>query len=1480
MNEKSSSTKKGSVLVVGGGIGGMQASLDLAESGFKVHMVQKESSIGGIMSMLDKTFPTGDCAMCMISPKMVDVGRHLNIDIHSCSEMVALKGDAGDFTATVRKKARYVDPKKCTGCEACVQKCPVTAPSEFNQELAKRTAINRRYAQAVPGAVAIDKQGVSPCRIECPAEVNAHAYVTMTASGRFAEALEIVRRNNPFPAACGRVCTHPCESGCRRKDLDDPVSICYLKRFLTDWEDTHGGFKKPELPAEKLGKIAVIGSGPAGMTCARDLSLKGYQVTVFEKSDIAGGMLAVAIPGYRLPNDVVKKEIDTILAYDVDIKYNQALGRDFTVEDLKKQGFKAVFIAVGTHKAIKMPVEGDPKGIYDCLDFLRKAKMGEKVEVGNKVVVIGGGNVAVDVALSAKRLGGKEVKMVCLEKCDEMPAHKWELDQVIEEGITIDNSWGMNKIRVENGTVKGLDVRRCVSVFDENKRFSPKYDDCELNFFEADTIIFAIGMGVDTSFKQGVEGIELHPNGRIKADPITFTTNVEGVFAGGDGVSGPSTVIQAIASGIQAAESIDRFLKGKDLYADRQKITEREKAIKDLTGMKKSPRKRMPMLTVDERVANFKEVALGFSEEAAIEEASRCMSCAGCCECFACVAECQAKAINHEMESEEFIDLNIGAVILAPGLDRYDPKIRGELGYGRWPNVVTSLQFERILSASGPYQGVVTRPGDKKHPEKIAWIQCVGSRDRHNANPWCSSVCCMYATKQAVIAKEHEKSIQPTIFYMDMRAYGKDFDKYVERAKNEYGVRYMRSMVSAIREEPATGDLRLRYALEDGSLIEETFDLVVLSIGLEPHKDAAKLAEICGVDMSNYLFPKTSTFEPVDASRPGIYVTGTYQGPKDIPETVTQGSAVAGQAMALLGEARWTETIKKELPPERDITGEEPRLGVFVCSCGINISGTVDVAQVVDIVKDIPGVVHAENTLYTCSQDSQEKIKQIIKDKGINRVLVASCTPRTHTPLFQDTIREAGLNKYLFELADIREQCSWCHMGQREEATKKAIRLVKMMIAKVKLLQPVATETVGVTPVGLIIGGGIAGMTAALSLADQGFDVHLVEKEKELGGLIRGLYYTQDGSDVQAFLRSRISDVMAHPRISVHTGAEVKNTEGFVGNFKTELTDGTSFDHGTIILTTGGVEYQPTEYLYNESDRVITQHELEKKIFDGLQPAANENYIMIQCVGSREEPNQYCSRICCQDAVKNAIEIKERNPKAQVAILYRDMRTYGLREDYYTKARDLGVLFVRYDVDKKPLVEKMGDKLRVKTWDYMLNKEISMNADWVVLSTGLRPHPTTEKVGAIYIVTRNPDGYFLEAHVKLRPVDFPSEGIFVAGLAHAPKNLDETISQALAAAGRAGVTLSHERLAVSGLIAKHKRELCMSCLSCFRICPFGSPYIAEDGKVSHNEIKCHGCGLCAGICPAKAFQINGFSDEQMLAMVDAAADCQESGDMN
>ena len=578
--------------------------------------------------------------------------------------------------------------------------------------------------------------------------------------------------------------------------------------------------------------------------------------------------------------------------------------------------------------------------------------------------------------------------------------------------------------------------------------------------------------------------------------------------------------------------------------------------------------------------------------------------------------------------------------------------------------------------------------------------------------------------------------------------------------------------------------------------------------------------------------------------------------------------------MALLAEARGTETITKELPPEKDVSGEEPRIGVFVCHCGTNISSAVEIDQVLSAVKDQPGVTYVTNTIYACAQDNQEMIKQTIKDQNLNRVVIASCTPRTHEKLFQETIREAGLNKYLFDLADIREQCSWCHKGQNEVATKKAIKIVKMSVAKSRLQEPLKTETVGVTPACLVIGGGIAGMTSALALADQGFQVHIIERETELGGLAKNLYRTLEGADVQQFLKARIGEVKAHPRITVYTGVEVKKTDGFVGNFKTTLTDGTTFEHGAIILATGGMEYEPTEYLHGQNDKVITQRELEKRLAEGEIPKNGERFVMIQCVGSREEPNQYCSRVCCQDAVKNAIAIKERNPRAQVVIIYRDIRTYGLREDYYTRARDLGVLFVRYEVERKPSVEAAGDKIRVKTWDYMLNRELVMDSDWLVLSTGLRPHPTTDKVGEMYKVTRNPDGYFLEAHVKLRPVDFPSEGLFVAGLGHAPKNLDETISQALAAAGRAGVILSHERLAVSGIIAKHKRELCMSCLSCLRVCPFGSPYIAEDGKISHNEVKCTGCGICAGICPAKAFQVNNFRDDQIVAMIDAAVDSE------
>lgn len=1002
MTNAKSTDKRGSVLIVGGGIGGMQASLDLADSGFKVHIVQKESTIGGTMVMLDKTFPTGDCSMCMISPKMVEVARHPNIEIHTLSMVRSVSGDPGDFTVRVAEKPRFVDPDKCTGCGLCEEKCPTKTSSEFEQNLAKRKAIFSEFSQAVPNTRVIDS------------------------------------------------------------------SICL---FLT---------------------------------------------------------------------------------------------------------------------------------------------------------------------------------------------------------------------------------------------------------------------------------------------------------------------------------------KGK---------------------------------------------------------------------CRICEKVCTAGAINFDDKGKEY-DLHVGAVILSPGLKRHNPWLHQELGYGRWKNVVTSLQFERILSASGPFSGEIKRPSDQKHPEKIAWLQCVGSRDPHNANPWCSSVCCMYATKQAVIAREHDNAILPTIFYMDMRAFGKDFDKYVDRAKNEYNVTYHRAMISDVREDPETTDLLVRYTGEDGKLVYDTFDMVVLSIGLEPHDDVQEFAETFGIGLNGHRFAQTSVFSPVDTTREGVYVTGTFQSPKDIPETVMQGSAVAGSAMCLLSDARGKDVVEPVLPPEKDLKDEEPRIGVIVCHCGINISQTVDVKKIAEDAKDLPGVAHAEDMMYACAQDSQDKIKRLIEEKHLNRLVVASCTPRTHAPLFQETIREAGINKYLFELADIREQCSWCHMGQNEEATKKAGDIVRMNIAKVNRLAPVFTDSVPVTASALIIGGGLAGMTSALSLADQGFGVHIVEKEQSLGGLLTHVQRTLENADVQDFLKARIKAVESHPNITVHTGSVVEKSEGYVGNFRTALSDGSDFDHGAVIVASGGEEYKPSEYLYGENRWVMTQRELEKQLAE-KGPEAGSAYVMIQCVGSREEPTNYCSRICCQDAIKNAIAIKEKDPGVPVTILFRDIRTYGLREDYYRKARDMGVLFIRYEPDRKPEVTPMGRGVSVTAYDYMLRREITIQADYLVLSTGLRPSPSAEEIGSRYKLTRNADGFFLEAHVKLRPVDFPSEGFFVAGLAHAPKNIDETISQALSAAGRAGVLLSHDRLGVSGIIAKHDRDLCMSCLACFRVCPYGSPYIDKDGKISHNEVKCAGCGICSGICPAKAFQVNNFRDDQILAMIDA-----------
>ncbi len=1466
--------KVGAVMVVGGGIAGIQASLDLAESGYYVYLVESSPAIGGVMAQLDKTFPTNDCSMCILSPKLVEAGRHLNIQTLTYSEVTKVEGGPGNFEVTVKKKSRYVDPLKCTGCGECPQVCPVPIKSRFDEGLADRKAIYRPYAQAFPNVFTIEKGDRAPCGLTCPAGINVQGYVALIGSGKYQEALSLIWKNLPLPGVLGRICPHPCEKECNRKELDKPVAICELKRFVAD-QVKEVPLERGELRGER---VAIVGSGPAGLTAAAFLAQKGYPVTIFEALPVVGGMLRVGIPSYRLPRDVLDQEIDTIRSLGVEIKTNVRLGRDLTLEDLFRQNYRAVFLAVGAHRDLKLGIPGeDNPNVIPGVVFLRKVNLGEKVEVGERVGVIGGGNVAIDAARAALRLGAKEVTILYRRSREEMPAYEEDVEEAEEEGIKFqflsaptgvlpreEKGISLRCVRMELGEPDASGRRRPIPI--------PGSD----FVVELNTLIPAIGQAPDLSFLEGV-GIETTPQGTIKVDPVTLETSRPGLFAGGDAVSGPWIAIEAVASGKEVALSIDRYLRGEDLRKGREKLKSEKARYEEIyAGQPKTPRERSERLDPEERRKTFLEVRKGFSEEQAKREALRCLNCGYCSECLQCVAVCKAGAINHELK-EETIKFRVGSIILSPGFDEFDAKKLAAYGYGRFPNVISSIQFERILSASGPFQGNLVRPSDRKAPKKIAWIQCAGSRDmtKNGGNEYCSSVCCMYAIKEAVIAKEHHHEVEPTIFYMDIRAHGKDFDAYYERAKREYGVRFIRSMISKVAEKPRTKNLLITYVDGDGRIAEEEFDLVVLSVGLNPSQDAKDLAKRLGLELNPYGFCKTEEFSPLRTSRPGVYVCGAFQGPKDIPETVAQASAAVTSASTFLSDVRGTLTKKKDYPPELDIRGQEPRIGVFVCHCGINIGGVVRVPEVIEYAKTLEGVVYVDENLYTCSQDTQEKIKKAIQEHQLNRVVVASCSPRTHEPLFQETVRETGLNKYLFEMTNIRDQCSWVHMHQPTEATEKAKELLRMAISKSRLLQPLKEPVVEVTKKGLVIGGGLSGMAAALALARQGFECALIEREAELGGNLRHIYSTIEGNDPQKLLRETIEEAKSNPRIQVFTKTELKNLSGYVGNFKSLLSvDGTEqeYDHGIVIVAVGAKESTPTEYLYGQDKRVLTQRELEEKIALRKEEVRRcRSIAMIQCVGSRTPERPNCSRICCSVAVKNALKVKEINPEARIAILYRDLRTYGLMERYYTQARKAGIEFIQYEPDAKPSlwIEDGSIKLRVR--DRILGEEIDLQPDLVALASAIVPHDNTA-LAKMLKVPLTADGFFLEAHMKLRPVDFATDGIFLAGLAHFPKTISESISQAEAAVARATAAIAKGYVTVLPTISEVDQNRCVGCGLCELLCPFSAIRVTETGKGSKAETiaaSCKGCGICSASCPQKAITIHHFTDDQLSAQIEA-----------
>jgi len=821
-------------------------------------------------------------------------------------------------------------------------------------------------------------------------------------------------------------------------------------------------------------------------------------------------------------------------------------------------------------------------------------------------------------------------------------------------------------------------------------------------------------------------------------------------------------------------------------------------------------------------------------------------------------------------------------VVLSPGYEVFDPKVRGDYGYGVIENVVTSLDFERLLCATGPHEGEILRPSDKKHPHKIAWIHCVGSRNViEGANSYCSSVCCSYIQKQVILAKDHDADTEATIFHNDIRSYGKDFERFYQRTENLPGVSFIRSYVSIGREIPETGNVTIRYATDAEGVKEMEFDLVVLGVGLAPPTKVHRLAEQFGIELNAHGFCKTNPVNPIETTRPGVFISGAFGGPIDIPESVMSASGTNALTGVLLKSRRGRLARQRVYPPERDVSEEEVRVGVFACHCGANIGRVVDVPSLVEYSQGLENVAHAEEGLFICSTDAAKQISNTIREKGLNRVVVAACTPRTHEPLFRDTLREGGINQYFFDMANIREHCSWVHSKQKEDATRKAKDIVRMSVARTINLEPLEEFDLPVNKRCLVVGGGAAGMTSALDLAEQGFEVHLVERESELGGIARRIQTTLEGLDVQAFLGDLIRKVYRHPLIRVSHMATITDVAGFVGNFVTTVeSEGEvkTINHGAAILATGAAEHKPTEYLYGEDDRVLTQLELEERLADGEENLVEaQSLVMIQCVGCREENTNYCARVCCSQAIKNALKLKKIKPEMEIYILFRDMRTYGFKEDYYLEAADNDVKFIRWEAAEKPTVEPAVEEgrsvLRVTVPDPILGSRLAVDGDLVVLSAAVIPSAGSVDIARKFKVAMNPDGFFQEAHVKLRPVDFAADGVFMCGTSHYPKHLTETISQAHGAAGRAVTLLSQETVTASGSVCEVEEVDCVSCGACISACAYGAIEFRETPlgkKAVVNPVLCKGDGLCCAKCPTNAVRLKHFTDEEVFDQIDAA----------
>jgi heterodisulfide reductase subunit A len=846
--------------------------------------------------------------------------------------------------------------------------------------------------------------------------------------------------------------------------------------------------------------------------------------------------------------------------------------------------------------------------------------------------------------------------------------------------------------------------------------------------------------------------------------------------------------------------------------------------------------------------------------------------------CTICIPICRAKAIDFAQKRKKGV-MHVGAIIVSPGYEIFDAKASLAYGYGRLKNVMNSLEFERLLNASGPHGGEILRRTDGKVPSKIAWLQCVGSRDTRSGHTYCSGVCCTYAIKQMILTKNHYPETEVAIFHNDIRSFGKGFEDFYDRARRMEGARFIRKRISSIKENKQTKNLIVTYVSDNRTVQEEEFDMVVLSVGISPSKSNQALAGITGLPLNGHGFCQTDSFSPGEiANRPGIFPAAAFTEPMDIPDSISSASGAGALAAQLLSGQRGDLARARMYPQERSVEDQKPQIGVFICHCGTNIAGVADVPSLASYASTLKDVVHCEDQIISCASDSLRKITAAIKEKGLNRVVAAACSPRDHEAAFREALREAGLNPYLLEMANIREQCTWVHSREMSEATEKAKGIIAMSVARARHLTPIEELMLPVNKKGLVLGGGLAGMKAALSLARQGFEVYLVEKEEQLGGHLRNLHYTLEGMQVQPFLGKLIAEVESEEKIKIFRSHELKSFTGYVGNFKSTLVKHDfpdaaplELEHGVIIIATGGKALKPTEYGYGKSRKILTQQDLENMIAANTLPKPLKQVAMIQCVGARNEERPYCSRTCCGEALKNALKLKELNENTQVVVFYRDLRSYGFREDYYLRAREKGVLFIQYEPERKPKVDLKPDDLSLEFYDSTLDMEGELNPDLLVLSTPVITEGN-QKLSQLLRVSLNGDGFFMEAHMKLRPLDLATDGIFLSGMAHYPKYIPETINQAHGAALRAVTVLSQDSIAASGAICEIDENKCISCGACISVCAYGAIefYETPHGKKARViPVLCMGDGLCNSKCPTGAISLKHFLDEEIFAQIDA-----------